>query len=190
MDNERMIKRLKEVGISFENGLSEGELAAAENTFGFAFPVEIRDFLACGLPVGDRFFNWRDLSDANVQSFRDFQLFVERHFAFDLKENCDDLRELLAEQFPETDDSGQFAEAVLDYLHHSTKLIPFYAHRCFFDGMDHMPIVSFWQPVDSVFYGKSFEDYLETEFLGKKHSTEPLSERIKDTGIWYYLIGK
>ena len=42
----------------------------------------------------------------------------------------------------------------------------------------------------SIYNGLSFEDYLETEFLGKKHSAEPLSERIKDTGIWYYLIGK
>lgn len=190
MDNFVMIEKLKRAGVSFAHGLSEEELVAAESTFGFIFPVEIRDFLAQGLPEGDGFINWRDLSDANVENFCDFQRSIERSFAFDLRENCDDLRELLAEKFPETDDPGQFGEAVLDYLHRSTKLIPFHFHRCFFDGMDHMPIVSFWQPIDSIFYGKDFEVYLETEFLGRKHSTEPLSERIKDTGIWYYLIGR
>ena len=56
-------------------------------------------------------------------------------------------------------------------------------------GMDGMPIISFWQPVDSIFYGENFEDYLETEFLGKDQCVEHIPERMKSTGIWYYLIG-
>jgi hypothetical protein len=51
-----------------------------------------------------------------------------------------------------------------------------------------MPIVSFWQPTDTIFYGENFEDYLETEFLGKKRSIKQIPEQIKDMGIWYYLI--
>jgi hypothetical protein len=116
-------------------------------------------------------------------------LSIEKAFYFDLENNRDDLRTMLRGRFSEIEDQKQYTEAVLDYLRRSTKLIPFYAHRCFFDGMDNMPMVSFWQPVDSVFYGENFEDYLETEFLGKEHCIEHIPEGMKATGIWYYLVG-
>ena len=189
MDNFVMIEKLKRAGIFFEAGLRDEEFTRIESTFGFRFPSEIRAFLACGLPVGNHFYNWRDLSAANVQRFRDFSSSIEDAFRFDLENNGDDLRAMLGDIFPESKDQEQYTAAVLDYLRCSTKLIPFYAHRCFFDGMDNMPIVSFWQPVDSIFYGENFEDYLETEFLGKDHCVEHIPERMKSTGIWYYLIG-
>jgi hypothetical protein len=184
-----MIQKLKDAGISIDKGLRDAEFIQIETTLGFRFPSEIRSFLACGLPVGDRFYNWRDLSDVNVQRFHSFFTSMDTAFRFDLENNADDLHTLLDERFQGSDDPAKYTEAVLNYLHQSTKLIPFYAHRCFFDGMDNMPIVSFWHPVDSIFYGESFEDYLETEFLGKKHCIKQIPEQIKDTGIWYYLIG-
>ena len=188
MDNIVMIEKLKGAGISFAEGLCDEEFTGIESTFGFRFPSEIRSFLACGLPVGDRFYNWRDLSAANVLRFHDFSSSIEDAFRFDLENNGDDLRAMLGDRFSESKDQEQHTAAVLDYLRCSTKLIPFYAHRCFFDGMDNMPIVSFWQPVDSIFYGENFEDYLETEFLGKEHCIEHIPARMESTGIWYYLI--
>jgi len=181
MDNYLMIERLKNAGISFDKGLSDEEFAKIESVLGVHFPSEIKSFLACGLPVGDHFFNWRDLSLSNIQKHHDFQHSIYNAFQFDLENNLDDLQALLGESL-----SG---EAVLDYLRRSARLIPFYAHRCFFDGMDHMPIVSFWQPVDSIFYGENFEDYLEVEFLGKAHCINHIPEQMKETGIWYYIIG-
>ena len=188
MDNLLMIQKLKDAGILFDEGLSNEEFVQIESTLGFRFPSEIRSFLACGLPVGDRFYNWRDLSSANVQKYYKFFSSMDDVFRFDLENNSDDLRASLDVQFAGIEDPHAYAEAVLKYLHQSTRLIPFYAHRCFFDNMDDMPIVSFWQPVDSIFYGENFEDYLETEFLGKELSVNHVSERMQDTGIWYYLI--
>lgn len=189
MDNLLMIQKLKDAGIPFDEGLSDEEFVRIESTLGFRFPSEIRSFLTCGIPVGDSFYNWRDLSVANVQRFHDFSLSIEDAFLFDIENNSDDLRFMLGDRFSEMKDPDVFSKAVLDCLQASSKLIPFYAHRCFFDGMDNMPIVSFWQPTDTIFYGESFEDYLETQFLGKKHCVKQIPERMKDTGIWYYLIG-
>ena len=70
----------------------------------------------------------------------------------------------------------------------SVHLIPFYAHRCFFDGMDNMPIVSFWQAVDSIFYGRDFENYLLCEFLDQECLLDSVPERMKETGIWYEIL--
>lgn len=190
MNNDLMIQQLKDAGISFDKGLQDEEFEAIESTLGFRFPSEIRSFLACGLPVGDHFYNWRDLSPENVQRFHDFFVSMDNVFRFDLENNADDLRAMLAERIPDIEDPEQYAQAVFDYLRRSPKLIPFYAHRCFFDGMDHMPIVSFWQPVDTIFYGEDFEDYLKTEFLGKALWLNHIPEQMKNTGIWYYLVDK
>ena len=188
MDNYLMIERLKNAGISFEEGLSNAELALAERVLGIRFPAEIRAFLACGLPVGGGFYNWRDLSATNIQRFREFSLSIEDAFLFDIANDFDGLRAMFGDRFSEVTNQETFTEAVFNYLHQSTKLIPFYAHRCFFDGMDHMPIVSFWQPTDTIFYGENFEDYLETEFLGKQRCIKHPHDKMKDTGIWYYII--
>ena len=52
-----------------------------------------------------------------------------------------------------------------------------------------MPIVSFLQPVDTIFYASNFREYLEVEFLRKDHNAEdPPQERKKETGIWQYLV--
>ncbi len=189
MDNCLMIRRLKNVGISFDKGLSNEEFAKIESVLGVHFPSEIKSFLACGLPTGDQFFNWRDLSAANIQKFYNFLQSIDKAFLFDIENNTDDLRALLSDRFYGMVNEEFCEEAVLDYLHHSTKLIPFYAHRCFFDGMDNLPIVSFCQPVDSIFYGENFEDYLEVEFLGKDLSINQIPVQMKETGIWYYIIG-
>ncbi len=189
MNPQQMIERLKNVGISFEAGLSQEEFSRIESVFGFRFPAEIRSFFACGLPVGEQFFDWRDFSVANVEKFHGFYRSMESSFLFDIENNFDDLSDLLDGRFSGIMSKELFSKAVLDYFRQSTKLVPFCAHRCFFDGMDDMPIVSFWQPVDTIFCGETFEDYLEVEFFGKNLCVENIPERMKETGIWYYLIG-
>ena len=181
-----LIQKLRNAGLSFAQGMTQEELNQAEEVFGFRFPKEIREFLSLAVPVGKDFFDYRDVSPENQKRFCDFQNRIVDYFRFDLENNREDLLELLAQPLGNPAD---FDSAVLDFLHSSVKLIPFYAHRCFFDGMDDMPIVSFWQPVDSILYGSNFQDYLEREFLGKKLAVKDLpDQRLKETGIWQYLV--
>ena len=186
MDNLNMIKRLRNAGMNFAQGMTAAQLDWAEAVFGFRFPREIREFLSLAVPVGKDFFDYRDVSEENQKKFRDFQNWMEDQFRFDLENNREDMLELLAEPLG---NPGDFDSAVMNYFHSSVKLIPFYIHRCFFDGMDDMPIVSFMQSVDSIFYASNFQDYLEVEFLRKDHDAEdPPQERKKETGIWQYLV--
>lgn len=189
MDNQQMITRLKQAGIVFAPGMSETELNRAETVFQFRFPKEVRTFLSAGVPVGKSFFDYRDLSEENVSRFQSFQASVEKSFRFDLEHNREELLELLGEKLGFEQDSGGFDDAVMNYLHNSVRLIPFFAHRCFFDGMDDLPIVSFWQPTDSIFYGYSFMEYLEEEFLGIEFGRRLLpADFPRETGIWYELL--
>ena len=54
-------------------------------------------------------------------------------------------------------------------------------------GMDGMPIISFWQPVDSIVYGIDLQDYLEAEFLGKDDPCELPPDLLKGTGICMFF---
>lgn len=188
MDAIRMINRLKNVGIQFEDGMTEKELDRAEKFFQFRFPKDIREFLSCGVPVGSDFFDYRDLSEDNLARFRKFATSIERSFRFDLKNNREDMLEMLGGKLGFDRDSASFDDAVIKYLNQSVRLVPFFAHRCFFDGMDDMPIVSFWQPVDTIFYGGTFENYLEHEFLEMDRILDNIQERMENTGIWKDLI--
>lgn len=185
MNNELMIERLKGVGVKFTEGLTEEEFVKIEEIYGFTFPREIKSFFSCGLPVSGGFYNWRNFSDENIEYIKSFDKKIEEAFLFDIQNNnlLDYFKELTADVKNDEDKK----KVVLEYLHQSKKLIPFLSHRCFFDGMDNMPIVSFWQPTDVIYYGSSLENYLENEFFEKKPIIA-VDERMKETGIWYYLI--
>ena len=183
-----LIERLKRAGVRFEAGMTTRELDAAEEFFGFRFPGEIREFLSRAVPVGKDFFDYRDHSEENKRRFEDFQAGMEKSFRFDLERNRDDMLEQLGEKLGFAQDGPGFDEAVIHYWRESPRLIPLFAHRCFFDGMDDMPIISFWQPVDTIVYGFDLEDYLESEFLRRRERRKFPQDLLKDTGIWEDLI--
>lgn len=187
-DIERMVERLKASGVRFTDGLTPSEIREIERTFGFRFPKEIADFLSYAYPTGSRFFRYNDLSDQNVAAFQDFQKGIRDAFLFDLENNGEALSAMLRKTTKGCYDTDSLRGAILDQLNGSPRLIPFYGHRCFFDGMDHMPIVSFSQPIDTIFYGSDFENYLENEFLASGLTLGKISDRMKDTGIWYYIV--
>ena len=185
-----LIDRLKQAGVIFENGMTKQELDLAEEFFGFRFPAEFRAFLSEAVPVGKDFFDYRDRSPENLKRFVGFREWMESNFRFDLnaKENREELLKLLGQKLGFLQDGPGFDEAVMRYWQESPRLIPFFAHRCFFDGLDGMPIISFLQPVDTIVYGFDLEDYLEAEFLGKDDPCELPPDLLKGTGIWENLI--
>lgn len=191
MEYASMIEKLKKVGIKFTDGLSDKEIEKIENTFGFKFPKEITSFLSYAYPINDSFFNYRNMSPENIKYFSDFQQRIEESFLFDIENNTESLQLMLEEFIGHYTEQNEFKNAVMNALHQSPRLIPFYAHRCFFDGMDEMPIISFWQAIDTIVYGSNLENYLENEFILPEFSNNVLgefSDEMKRTGIWYYII--
>ena len=181
MDNLKMIERLRNAGLSVDTGMTEQQLAEVESLFGFRFPREIREFYACGVPVGDRFFDYRDLSTINQGRLIRFWESVEDKFRLQLDQNPDTMHRI----FYDISGSGaKFNNAVLEYLHASPKLLPFYGDHCFLDGMDNEAILSFRNPTDIDLRGSSFECYLESEFLAIEHELW-YSLAIE---IWAYLL--
>ena len=192
----KLINSLGKAGVRFDTGMTPCELDRAEECFGFRFPKEIRNFLMLAVPVGEDFFDYRDCSGENLDRFAGFHSRMEEDFRFDLKNCREFLLELVGEKLGFAQDDPAFDEAVMSYWRRSVRLIPFYAHRCFFDGMNDMPIVSFWQPVDTIVYGGNFAHYLKQEFLVRyateddfaDFSWDQMKERLQGTGIWGQLI--
>ncbi len=182
-----IIDGMKKAGVQFQAGMSDEEIVKAECMFGFTFPKEIAAFLRTATPTGDHFFDYRDLSDRNVEKFRTFRRMIESSFAFDLS-NIPRYRRAMERRF-RTSSIKETLEAIMHEYENSPKLIPFYGHRCFFDGIDGMPIISFSSPFDSILYGESFEDYLEREFCGKRKAFQTqIPESMNKSGIWASFV--
>ncbi|MBQ8235998.1 MAG: helix-turn-helix transcriptional regulator [Clostridia bacterium] len=180
---EGIIDRMKGAGIRFEAGMSDEELEAAELCFGFTFPREIAAFLRLAVPTGEQFFDYKDLSQRNVDKFKAFRRIVESGFAFDIQ-NVPRFRRAMEKRY-DTSGAHQTLDAIMTEYHNSPKLIPFYGHRCFFDGLDDLPIFSYSQPCDSILYGENFEDYLKREFCGEKRAFPVhVPSSMNKTGIW------
>lgn len=189
MDIPAMVEKLKARGIKFAPGLTNAEIKSIEDTYGFKYPKEIKEFFLYAYPTCAGFINYKNTYPQNIAYFKDFQSSIREAFIFDLENNRDSMHAMLDEYVGDLPDD-KFNEAVLSALDNSPKLIPFVFHRCFFDGMDGMPIVSFAQATDVIFYGTNLENYLENEFLNPNEfdNNGEISESFKNTGIWYHLI--
>ena len=52
--------------MEFDAGLTDAEVAAAEERFGFRFPPDLRAFLQTVLPRGPEFPNWRSADEVTL----------------------------------------------------------------------------------------------------------------------------
>ena len=148
-------------GVNFEDGLTNGEVKVIESRFGFQFPPDLRAFLECGLPVGDRFPDWRSGPEDELRSM--LELPVDG-ILFDVEQN--------GFWLPEWGNRPKsFAEAestVRQLIKAAPTLIPIWGHRMMPDR-PHLagnPVFSVHQ-TDIIHYGCDLRDYLLHEFLCK-----------------------
>nr|XP_010936305.1 uncharacterized protein LOC105055962 [Elaeis guineensis] len=62
-----VIDHLRASGVAVDGGLDDFEFAAIEETYGFAFPPDLRLILREGLPIGSGFPNWRSASPQQLE---------------------------------------------------------------------------------------------------------------------------
>ncbi|MCU1477489.1 MAG: hypothetical protein JWQ64_2182 [Subtercola sp.] len=65
---DESIALLSRLGVSFDEGMSEGELESTEQRFEIRFNPDHREFLSKVTPVGDSWIRWRDDSEERLQS--------------------------------------------------------------------------------------------------------------------------
>src|SRR5437016_10295710 len=75
---------LADAGVAVGAGLTARELERVESVIGAGFPPDLREFLSEGLPLGDRFPNWREPDSDAIRGQLDWPF---EGMAFDIQHN-------------------------------------------------------------------------------------------------------
>ena len=116
-----LIELLERAGVMFENGLTDVEVALVEETHGFQFPLDLRDFLQTALPKHFPFANWRSGDDAHIREMMRLPL---DGILFDVEHDF-----WLPEWGPRPARTEEAKAIVENLVRQAPKLIPIYSHR-------------------------------------------------------------
>jgi hypothetical protein len=152
-------------------GLTEAELGAIEDEFGFRFAADHRAFLAAGLPSGRGWPDWRGPDRA---ALRERLAGPVEGVLFEVAQN-----DFWYEGWGPRPGSAEEAVAVARrYLLTVPRMIPVFGHRYLPAVIAGHPVLSMYQ-TDIVYYGNDLDDWLHREFglgagaPGERRATVP-----------------
>lgn len=155
---EHLVKPGVHNGFSLEPGLTEAELVAVEERFGFEFADDHRALLAEVLPTGR---GWPDWRAGDPETLRDQVDWPVEGVLFDVVKN-DFWHERWGER-PADDNAA--VEQAKAHLATVPRMIPVFLHRCLPAGRGTFgnPVLSMHQ-TDIIHYGVDLLDYVANEF--------------------------
>jgi hypothetical protein len=150
-------RRLADLETEIGSGLTEAEFARIEAGYGFTFADDHRAFLAAGLPLGNKWPNWRTPSDALDDQIR----WPIDGLLFDVAHN-DFWYPAWGERPAEVADAIAVAD---DWIASAPRMVPVYGHRYLPAGAGTYghPVLSMYQ-TDIIVYGADLADYMNQEF--------------------------
>ena len=170
----------EERGIRFDDGLSTNELRSVEQEFGFVFPSDLAEFLRVGLPVSDRFPDWRNGARDELRSWLDLP---RSGIMFDIENN----NFWLPEWGTRPNETDAAKSLVTELIRQAPTLIPIYSHRMIPDrpNTNGNPVFSVHQ-TDIIYYGCDLRDYFVHEFFsGSEIGLWPIdTESIRKIEFW------
>lgn len=183
------IIQLEEIGIYFENGLSDAEVEAVQAKYGFVFPPDLRLFLQTALPVAwplmpsasydHPFPNWRNGNEGELRGKLNWPC---EGICFDIKHS-----RFWMKSWGKRPSSDEAAYAVARAkVKQAPTLIPIYGHRYLPDSphLDGNPVYSVWQ-TDIIYYGFDLPSYLAEEF--KIDNPYPTPQQPRRIDFWSSL---
>lgn len=183
MDLARYKRVLAGAGVTFEPGLTEGEIRDIEERYRFKFPPDLRDFLTFALPTSNGFVNWRcETEDEIVNRLQ----WPYDGICFDIEHNV-----FWPAMWGKRPSSLEKAFAIAKTaLGAAPKLIPICGHRYIPDSPHEAgnPVFSVYQ-TDIIYYGSDLANYLENEFAYYFSRTADLSPSgVKHMEFWSSLV--
>lgn len=184
MKFETLIEILKEKGIAFEKGLDLQEYGKIEALYGIKFPPDLKEFLTIGLPVSKGFVNWRDMSEANIESIRERLNWPLDGVIFDVENNVFWYSKWGCKP-KKIEDAIEICKYEIKKV---PKLIPIFSHR-YIPSQPHEscnPVFSVYQ-TDIIYYGENLTDYLKREFNVADYRDVD-SKAIKEIRFWSEIM--
>jgi hypothetical protein len=158
MDIMHYIDVLKSAGVLFAPGLTEAEIATAQDSYRIVFPPDLKEFLMMALPISPRWPNWRNPDDPDIRK--------------QLSRPCEGICFDIEHAGFWLDEWGQKPESLHEAcmvakqaIEQTPRLIPIYAHRYIPDrpNLAGNPVFSIWQ-TDIIYHGANLWNYIENEF--------------------------
>jgi hypothetical protein len=148
---------LQELGLPFDDGLTETEFRRVEGRFGFAFNPDHRALLSAGVPRGPRWPDWRHAKAQELRHWLDSPI---DGVLFDVAENG----VWFAQWGEKPAHPGQASTVAKLALEKVPRLVPVYGHR-FAPALPEpgLPVLSVVQ-TDIIVYGRDMAGYLRREF--------------------------
>ncbi|GAA2142452.1 hypothetical protein GCM10009760_27570 [Kitasatospora kazusensis] len=179
MTRDRALALLAALPATIGPGLSDAEVEATEERFGFRFAADHRTFLQAGMPLGRGWPDWRNGDAGELRGRlnwpRDGVLFDVKHGFWypGWGDKPEDRQEAL-----------RLAEA---RLREAPQLVPVFSHRFLpgIAGQSGHPVLSVYQ-TDIIYYGNDLADYLHHEFGGP---VDNLSRARASVPFWSYFLG-
>ena len=155
---QEALAALARAGTTITDPLSAVEVGDVEAAVGAPLPPELRSFLSIGLPVGDAWPRWRE----PTRVVEEWQSLLLEMFDFDIDEND----YWFPGWGPRPSDLADAKAIARAEVTEWPPLVPVHAHRVIATDPSSVgnPVWSFSQPVDTVYLGVDFGDYLSREF--------------------------
>lgn len=154
-----LVRRLAEVGVTFERGLSSSALNELAHRIGMPIPPDLREFWATAWPVGKGWWDWRRTEWSRAKTNERITAELMFHV-----ESGDTWLKSWGER-PKR--KAEARELVLAWVANGPALVPLYSHRFAVcePALPDTPVLSIYNS-DWIYYGWNLASYLEHEFLG------------------------
>ena len=176
------INLLQQHGVCFESGLTSAEIKRAEAIYNIHFPKCLCDFLMQALPVSKGYYNWRDVTEKNI----DYIKHVIEKPVNDLCSMAEDM-EWRDEWGIEPKTKSEKIKRIKERVKCAPQMIPVFCHR-YMPAVDteEAPILSI-HGTDIIYYGENLTDYIKVE-LGEKHQEGINFQNIMKLPFWSDLM--
>jgi len=176
------INLLQQHGVYFESGLTSTEIKRAEAIYSFRFPKSLCDFLMQALPVSKGYYNWRDVTEKNID-------YIKHIIEKPVNDLCS-----MAGDIEWSDEWGnkpgtirEKVERIRERAKSAPKLVPIFCHRYMpIVDIEDAPILSI-HGTDIIYYGENLTDYIKVE-LGEKRQEKINFQNIKKLPFWSDLM--
>lgn len=159
------INLMKGNGVRFEPGMSDAEFASAEEATGVKLPDDLKEMFRIALPVGDGFYNWRDLSPENLKRINETVTEPYLDILGEVSSGeywCDDWG-------VQPDDINESVAIYKEEYSKAPKLVPIYDFRYAIRDNDGLTRVLSIRGTDTILFGRDLVEYFNYEFDRNNH---------------------
>ncbi len=182
MNWSREHELLRSLGVELATGLSDAELASAEGRVGCRFPADLRSFLQAALPRAEGMPDWRTPSELGVPDWREW---AGQALEFDLEHTPWWWPPPWGPRPVALQDAIRVGH---EQLRQVPPLIPIWGHRFLPAEPEEAgnPVLSVWQMVDSIYYGRDLRDYI-ARACDRSDKWEPIGQ-VRRIRFWGDVI--